>query len=193
MRIIQITHFFLVVATVGLYAWLMVVLPADDAWRARISGAVAIALAIWGALVFIEALRSGDAESFKQRCLAAYRRLLNRVPTLAVSTAVLGIVASWLLFVGAGYGQVEFSSDADQDVFVFLSDPGKESEQIALVPAGKRITARLPIGRRWIYFATAKGTQEVPYRTGRIDVLPMWRGHDPQTMSVPEVPRYVGK
>jgi hypothetical protein len=192
MRIVQITHLFLIVATVGLYAWLMIVLPADDPWRARISGGVAVALAVWGALVFVEALRSGNVEGFKQQCLAAYRRLLNRVPTLVVSTAVLGIVASWLLFVGAGYGQVEFSSNAGQDVFVFLSDPGKEPERIALIPASKRITARLPIGQCWIYFATAEGTQ-VPYRTGRIDVLPMWRSHDPQTMVVPEVPKYVAK
>ena len=191
-RIVQITHLFLIVATAGLYAWLMAVLPVDDPWRVRISGGVAIALAVWGALLFIEALRSGDEKSLKERCLAAYRRLLNRVPTLIVSTAVLGAVAIWLLFVGAGYGEVEFSSDTDQDVFVFLSDPGKEPERVAVIPAGKRVTARLPIGRQWIYFAAAKGNA-VPYRTGRIDVVPMWRSHDPQTMAVPEVPRYVGK
>lgn len=191
MRIVQITHLFLIVATVGLYAWLMAVLPADDPWRVRISGGVAIALAVWGALLFIEALRSGDEKSFKERCLAAYRRLLNRVPTLVLSTAVLGAVAVWLLIVGAGYGEIEFSSNTDQDVFVFLSDPGKAPERVAFIPAGKRITARLPIGRQWIYFATAKGSA-VPYRTGRIDVLPMWRRHDPQTIAVPEAPKYVG-
>ena len=190
-RVVQITHLFLIVATVGLYAWLMAVLPADDPWRVRISGGVAIALALWGALLIIEAVRSGDEKSFKERCLAAYRRFLNRVPTLVISTAILGAVAVWLFFVGAGYGEIEFSSDTDQDVLVFLSNPGKEPERVTLIPAGKRIRARLPIGRQWIYFATAKGSA-VPYRTGKIDVLPMWRRHDPQTIAVPEVPRDVG-
>jgi len=190
-RIAQITHLFLIVATVGLYAWLMVILPTDDPWRVRISGGIAISLAIWSAVVFVEALRS-ENDDFKKRCLAAYRQLLNRVPTLVASTAILGVVAGWLVFVGAGYGQVEFSSQADRDVFVFLSNPGKEPERIILVPAGKRVASRLPIGRQWIYFATVQEKQ-IPYHTGKVDVLSMWRGHRPQEITVPEVPKYVGQ
>jgi hypothetical protein len=190
-RTLQVMHLCLIVAIAALYAWLMLVLPAEDPWRVRISGGVAMALAIWGALVFIETLRLGDAQSWIRRCLDAYRRLLNRGWTLAASTGLLGVVAGGLVFVGAGYGAVEILSNADQDVFVFLSDPGTKPQRIALVAPRQPTTARLPIGQRWLYFATATGEQ-VPYGTGRIDVLPLWRSHGPQTIRVPEVPKYVG-
>jgi hypothetical protein len=83
------------------------------------------------------------------------------------------------------------SSDRDQDVSVYLSDPGKEPERVAVVPAGKSVAARLPTGRRWIYFETVKG-QAVQYRTGRIEVLPPWRQHARQVLVVPEAPKYAG-
>jgi hypothetical protein len=191
-RILQITHLFLIVVSVALYAWLMAELPTDDPWRVRISAAVAIGTAVWGALVFIEALRSGEEKGFKERCMAAYRRLLSRLPTLVASTVVLGAVAAGLLFLAAAYGEIEFSSNTDQDVAVFLSDPGEKAQRVALIPAGKRITARLPVGRRSIFFQTASGKPD-PYRTAKIDVFPIWRAHDPQTIAVPEVPKYVGQ
>lgn len=187
--ITQFIHLFLIVATVGLYAWLMAILPADDPWRVRMSCAVAVATAIWGALVFVEALRLKDQNDLKERVLGAYRRLLNRGITLVLSTMVLGALAGWFVDLGAGYGPVEFSSDTDRDVAVFLSDPEKSPQQVAVIPAGKRVSVRLPIGRHFFYFATAQG-KVVPYRTVKIDVPPIWGRHNPETISVPEVPKY---
>jgi hypothetical protein len=191
-RIVQIAHLTLIVVAAALYAWLMATLLTDDPWRIRITTIVAIAGAFWAALLFIETLRSVDQTTFKDRCIAAYRRLLTRLSTLVASTVVLALVILGLLFLGAGYSAVELSSEADQDVYMFLSNPGKEPQRIALIPSGKRIMVRLPIGRQWIYFESTKG-HAVSYRTGKIDVLPFWRNHDPQTLVAPEVPNYVGQ
>ena len=189
--VFQLAHIILIVATAALYAWLVATLPADDPWKVRISASVAIAAAVWAALLFVETLRAKDECGFKERCLGAYRRLLNRTVTLLGSTVVLAAVDVGLIVLGAGYNQVEFASQADQDVSVFISNPGEKAERVAIVPAGKQITTRLPVGRQWIYFETTKGIP-VPYRTARLDVPPIWHGTDHLILQVPETLKYEG-
>jgi uncharacterized membrane protein len=82
MRVLQLAHVALIVIVAGLYAWLMATLPPDDVWRTRSSNVVAVVLAIWAALLFLELLRTGDRQGLKERSLNAYRRLLNRAPLL---------------------------------------------------------------------------------------------------------------
>jgi hypothetical protein len=149
-----------------------------------------VAAAVWGALVFVETLRSNDEGSLKKRAFAAYRRLLNRMPTLAASTAGAAAAVVLLAMLAAGYGEVEFASNADEDVLVFLSDPGRAPERLVSVPAKKRATVRVPAGDRRVYFAPATGNGE-PYSTARFEVRTNLRGGEPKTVTVPEVPKYV--
>lgn len=197
-RIFQLLHLFLIVLIAGAYSWLMATLPSDDRWRVRVSAIVGTALAIWSALIFVASLRSGeDEDTFRQRFLAAYRRWLTEGSTLLVSTVALAMIAALLISVGARFGEIEFAAAAGQkqDVSVVLSDDGKAPQRLLVVGPGKRTTVRVPLGRHWLYFAAADGPGPygTPYRTKVVDILPLWRKHDLQTVTIPEVPTYVAQ
>ena len=97
-RWLQVLHLALLTVVPVLYAAIVNMAPASDPLRQSLAVGLALLSAFWAAVLLVAALRHHQEADWKRRGFAAYRRLLNRMPTLAGSTLALAVVALLLGF-----------------------------------------------------------------------------------------------
>ncbi|MGA2576194.1 MAG: hypothetical protein ABSH24_09240 [Bryobacteraceae bacterium] len=190
MRSGQIIHVSLLVVSAALYATLKTTIPIDDPDRRLIDAIVSVGVAIWAALIFIEALRGRAQESLKERVLGAYRRLLNRPLTLVVGDIVLGTLCFGGVCLLLLFRSVDVYSVSD--VEVYQADPGMSPRKLGFVKGAEPSSLRLHLGDRWLVFYSMQAADQTvvrrPAYTARLEVKPFWT--DMKRVEVPELHTY---